>query len=88
MIDLSVCLRTLLLISNKIIVQVQKRYDLNVLHEYLLKEKRAKSVPSLSQGLYERAVAVHCTDAGLWEDYLLFQVSYEKANWIVSNRFL
>jgi hypothetical protein len=27
------------------------------------------------QGLYERAVALHCTDAGLWEDYLLFQVS-------------
>ncbi|KAG2171308.1 hypothetical protein INT43_002930, partial [Umbelopsis isabellina] len=57
---------------------VQKRYDLNVLHEYLLKEKRAKTAPSLSQGLYERAVAVHCTDAGLWEDYVLFQVSYGK----------
>ncbi|CAM0141787.1 Squamous cell carcinoma antigen recognized by T-cells 3 [Umbelopsis sp. WA50703] len=56
---------------------VQKRYDLNVLQEYLLKEKRARTAPSLSQGLYERAVAVHCTDAGLWEDYALFQIEHE-----------
>ncbi|KAH8554229.1 hypothetical protein BGW37DRAFT_246875 [Umbelopsis sp. PMI_123] len=56
-----------------------KNNDLLTFFEYIKKEERAKSPTPLMQGLYERAVAVHCTDAGLWEDYLLFQMQQDES---------
>jgi hypothetical protein len=64
-----------LALSHPVFMQVQKNNDLNVFFEYLKKEERARSPSDLLKGLYERAVAIHCTDAGLWEDYVLFEVS-------------
>jgi uncharacterized membrane protein YvbJ len=43
--------------------------------EYIKYEESMKSPKDMIIALYERAVAINCTDAGLWQDYVLFIVS-------------
>ncbi|KAI9288803.1 hypothetical protein BC943DRAFT_121972 [Umbelopsis sp. AD052] len=75
------CARTKEAIGEREIMESElalKNNDLITFFEYIKKEERAKSSVPLMQGLYERAVAVHCTDAGVWEDYLLFQMQQDE----------
>jgi hypothetical protein len=50
---------------------------LDAYYQYIENEKLAKKMKSLNyvRNLYERAIAVYCTDVGLWEDYICFMVS-------------
>ncbi|SAL95059.1 hypothetical protein [Absidia glauca] len=51
-------------------------YSLDAYYQYIENEKLAKKMKSLNyvRNLYERAVAVYCTDVGLWEDYICFML--------------
>ncbi|KAI9024464.1 hypothetical protein CLU79DRAFT_108127 [Phycomyces nitens] len=53
---------------------IQHGYSLDMFYQYIENEKIATKKPSLNnvRGLYERAVAIYCTDVGLWNDYILF----------------
>ncbi|KAI8342565.1 hypothetical protein BC941DRAFT_389575 [Chlamydoabsidia padenii] len=53
-----------------------QNYSLDVFYQYIEEEKRAKKMKSLNyvRNLYERAVAIYCTDVGLWEDYICFMI--------------
>ncbi|KAI7871253.1 hypothetical protein BDF14DRAFT_1764920 [Spinellus fusiger] len=55
---------------------IQSGYALDTFYEYIENEKIAKKKFSLNavRNLYERAVAIYCTDVGLWNDYVLFLV--------------
>ncbi|KAI9487192.1 MAG: hypothetical protein EXX96DRAFT_69472 [Benjaminiella poitrasii] len=54
-------------------------YSLNSFYEYIEREKRSRNMSSLNnvRSLYERAIIYYCTDANLWNDYILFLI--EKA---------
>ncbi|KAI9319735.1 hypothetical protein BX666DRAFT_2024808 [Dichotomocladium elegans] len=49
-------------------------YSLDMFYQYIEHEKVTELRPSLNsiRNLYERAVAIYCTDVGLWDDYICF----------------
>ncbi|KAI7901961.1 uncharacterized protein BX663DRAFT_552858 [Cokeromyces recurvatus] len=49
-------------------------YHLDSFYEYIEYEKRLRNKSSLNhiRSLYERAIIYYCTDANLWNDYILF----------------
>jgi hypothetical protein len=53
-------------------------YTLDSFYQYIEYEKSTKNMFSLNhvRSLYERAIVIYCTDAALWDDYILFLVIY------------
>ncbi|KAI7884372.1 hypothetical protein K492DRAFT_234766 [Lichtheimia hyalospora FSU 10163] len=51
----------------------ESNYSLDMFYQYI-ENMKLKDKPMLNyiQNLYERAVALYCTDVGLWDDYIVF----------------
>ncbi|KAI8877320.1 hypothetical protein K501DRAFT_43393 [Backusella circina FSU 941] len=47
-------------------------YALDTFYQYIEKEKELKPQLNYIRSLYERAIAVYCTDQVLWNDYILY----------------
>lgn len=53
-------------------------YALDTFYEYIENEKISKSMSSVNnvKCLYERAIVIYCLDPALWDDYILYLVSF------------
>jgi hypothetical protein len=51
---------------------VNTGYALDTFYQYIEKEKELKPQLNYIRSLYERAIAVYCTDQVLWNDYILY----------------